>query len=512
MGSNQSRPSSVAVNEKLLERLQALNTKDDRPMNEKDGFVVVDGEAPPTYAPGVKYRQNISATSVSEWEKELMDDPKNRLALAALSSNPANAVLSSRSAVISDTQKFNIKIPFEGSPITNQASSGRCWLFASTNVFRVAIAKKYKLSEFQLSQAYLFYWDKIEKANYFLESILDTKSEEIDSRIIQALMASPVGDGGQWDMVANLVQKYGLVPHSLYPDSFNASNSSTMDRLITTKLREDAVRLRSIASSNASAEAIKATIAGEKEKMLREIHLILTLMLGPPPSSTKPFTWEYYDKDGKFCTVRARPVDFAKELSDSKTVKALSGTDVHSLFSLVNDPRNPYNRLLSVKRLGNVWNGRPVTYVNVDMKTIKDACIAMLKRGMPVFFGSDVGKYSDSSKGIMDTDLFEYELGFNIKLGMSKAERLQTGESQMTHAMVLTAVHVVDGKPVRWRVENSWSDRVGDKGYFVMSDAWMDEFVYQAVVDPSVVSSNVKKVLEQKPKMLELWDPMGALA
>ncbi|KAF1833766.1 bleomycin hydrolase [Decorospora gaudefroyi] len=512
MGTNQSRPSDAAVNEKLIERLQALHMKDDRTMNEKDGFVVVGGEAPPKYTPSAKYHQDISAASVSKWEKELMEDPKNRLALAALSSNPANAVLSSRSAVIADTHNFNIKIPVEGSPITNQASSGRCWLFASTNVFRIAIMKKYKLSEFQLSQSYLFYWDKIEKANYFLESILDTKAEDIDSRIVQALMASPVGDGGQWDMVANLVQKYGLVPQSLYPDSFNAANSSTMDRLITTKLREDTVRLRSIASSNASPEATKAALAGEKEKMLREIHLILTLMLGPPPCSTEAFTWEYYDKDGNFCTVRTRPTAFAKELSDNRTIRALSGTDVHSLFSLVNDPRNPYNRLLSVKRLGNVWNGRPVTYVNVDMKTIKDACIAMLKRGMPVFFGSDVGKYSDSSKGIMDTDLFEYELGFNIKLGLSKAERLQTGESQMTHAMVLTAVHVVHGKPVRWRVENSWSDRVGDKGYFIMSDAWMDEFVYQAVVDPSVVSSTVKKVLEQKPKMLELWDPMGALA
>jgi bleomycin hydrolase len=313
-------------------------------------------------------------------------------------------------------------------------------------------------------------------------------------------------------MVANLVLKYGLVPHSLYPDSFNATSSSTMDRLITTKLREDAVRLRSIASSAMSAEVKKATIASEKEKMLKEIHLILTLMLGPPPPPNTDFTWEYYDKDGSLCTLRTRPTAFAKELSDNKTMRALSGTDVHSLFSLVNDPRNPYNRLLSVKRLGNVYGGRPVTYVNVDMKTIKEACIAMLKRGIPVFFGSDVGKYSDSTKGIMDTDLFDYELGFNIKLGMTKAERLQTGESQMTHAMVLTAVHVVEGKSVRWRVENSWSDQVGDKGYFVMSDAWMDEFVYQAVVDPSVVSSAVKKVLEQKPKMLELWDPMGALA
>ncbi|KAI8935273.1 hypothetical protein NX059_007861 [Plenodomus lindquistii] len=512
MGSNQSRPSDVAINEKLIERLQALQVKNDRSMNEKDGFVVVDGEAPPKYTPNVKYRQDVSAAAIQEWEKELMEDPKNRLALAALSSNPANAVLASRSATISDTQNFNIKLPLEGSPVTNQASSGRCWLFASTNVFRIAIMKKYKLSEFQLSQSYLFYWDKIEKANYFLESILDTKDAEIDSRLVQTLLASPVGDGGQWDMVANLVQKYGLVPHSLYPDSYNATSSSTMDRLITTKLREDAIRLRSIASSNNSPDCIRATIASEKETMLREIHLILTLMLGPPPAPEKAFTWEYYDKDGTLCTVRTRPTAFAKELSDNRTVRALAGTDVHSLFSLVNDPRNAYNRLLSVKRLGNVWNGRPVTYVNVDMKVMKDACITMLKRGIPVFFGSDVGKYSDSTKGIMDTDLFEYELGFNIKLGLSKAERLMTGESQMTHAMVLTGVHVLEGKAVRWRVENSWSDRVGDKGYFVMSDKWFDEFVYQAVVDPSVVSATVRKVLEQKPKMLELWDPMGALA
>ncbi|KAL1652424.1 bleomycin hydrolase [Didymella pomorum] len=511
MGANHSRPSDAAVNEKLRERLQAMHMNEERATSEKDGFVHVAGEVPPRYTPLSRQVKTISTKDAEEWEKKVMEDPKARQT-TSLSSNPATAVLSSRAATISDTHQFSIKIPTEGSPITNQASSGRCWLFASTNVFRIAIMKKYKLDSFQLSQAYLFYWDKMEKANYFLENILETTSDSIDSRLVQALLASPVGDGGQWDMVANLVEKYGLVPHSLYPDSFNASNSRVMDTLITTKLREDAVRLRTIATSNATPDTIKANIASEKATMMREIHLILTLMLGPPPAPEKAFTWEFYDRDGNFQTVKTRPTAFAKELNDSRTVRAMSGTDVHQLFSLVNDPRNPYNRLLSVNRLGNVWEGRPVTYVNVDMKIIKDACIAMLKKGMPVFFGSDVGKYSDSNKGIMDTDLFEYELGFNIKLGMSKAERLQTGESQMTHAMVLTAVHVVDGKPVRWRVENSWSDRVGDKGYFVMSDKWMDEFVYQAVVDPSVVSSTVKKVLEQKPKMLELWDPMGALA
>ncbi|KAH6633222.1 bleomycin hydrolase [Boeremia exigua] len=512
MGAQQSIPSDAAINEKLRERLQAFNLNEERVMSEKDGFVHVADNAPPRFSPLSRHVKTVSTKDAGEWERKVMEDPKNRLALLALSSNPATAVLSSRAATISDIHQFNIKIPTEGSPITNQASSGRCWLFASTNVFRIAIMKKYKLDSFQLSQSYLFYWDKMEKANYFLENILETTSESIDSRLIQALLASPVGDGGQWDMVANLVEKYGLVPHSLYPDSFNASNSKVMDTLITTKLREDAVRLRSLALSSASPSTIQANIAAEKATMMREIHLILTLMLGPPPAPEKAFTWEFSDRDGSSQSVTIRPIDFAKQLSDSKTVRALTGTDVHTLFSLVNDPRNPYNRLLSVNRLGNVWEGRPVTYVNTDMKTIKDACIAMIKRGMPVFFGSDVGKYSDSTKGIMDTDLYEYELGFNIKLGMSKAERLQTGESQMTHAMVLTAVHVVDGNPVRWRVENSWSDRVGDKGYFVMSDKWMDEFVYQAVVDPSVVSSTIRKVLQQKPKMLELWDPMGALA
>lgn len=367
--------------------------------------------------------------------------------------------------------------------------------------------KKYKLDSLELSQAYLFYWDKIEKANYFLENILDTLDEPLDGRLVQQLLQSPVGDGGQWDMVANLVTKHGLVPQVLYPDNFSAMSSSLMDRLLTTKLREDALRLRSAAS-----KASPQTISSLKDKMLREIHLILTLMLGPPPNPSKEFTWEFVDASGAFRSVKATPVHFARELSDSKTIRACSGTDVNRLFSLVNDPRNPYVSLLSVKRLGNVVEGRPVTYVNVDMTTMKRACIAMIKKGFPVFFGSDVGKYSDSTSGIMDTKLFDYELGFNVRLGMSKAQRLLTGESQMTHAMVLTAVHVVDGKSVRWRVENSWSKTAGTEGYFVMSDDWMDQFVYQAVVDPSVVSDEVKKVLDMEPKMLELWDPMGSLA
>ena len=258
-------------------------------------------------------------------------------------------------------------------------------------------------------------------------------------------------------------------------------NSRSMGSLITTKLREDALELRRLSSDPAKA---RSSLGGIKDKMMKEIHLILTLMLGPPPNPNKEMTWEFYNKDDKFGSIKTTPLNFARELSSKAGVHANAGTDIHELFSLVNDPRNAYGQLLSVSRLGNVIGLRPVRYVNVDMGIIKKACISMLESNMPIFFGSDVGKFSNSTSGIMDTDLIDYELGFNIHLGLSKAERLLTGESQMTHAMVLTAVHVIDGKPVRWRVQNSWGEKAGTKGWFVMSDKWMDQFVYQAVVDP----------------------------
>ena len=282
-----------------------------------------------------------------------------------------------------------------------------------------------------------------------------------------------------------------------------------MDRIITTKLREDALRLREMAKSSTLS---RATISKTKAKMIREVHSILTLMLGPPPDPHDEFTWTFYDRDGKFTSLKTTPVDFAQELSSSNSIRACGGTDVHKLISLVNDPRNDYLRLLTVDRLGNVFGASGIAYVNTDVTTIKRACIEMIRKGFPVFFGSDVGQQSDSAKGIMDTTLYQYELAFNIKLGMSKAERLRTGESAMTHAMVLTAVHLEHGKPVRWRVENSWSKEAGTDGYFVMADSWFDEFCYQAVVDPSCVNDEVRNVLKQKPLVLPLWDPMGALA
>lgn len=270
--------------------------------------------------------------------------------------------MTNQDASIADNQIFNIKIPFEGAPITNQRSSGRCWLFAATNVFRVAIMKKYNLKEFELSQSYLFYWDKIEKANWFLENAVDTASEDLEGRLVKELFSQPVGDGGQWDFVANLVKKYGLVPQVLYPDSYNAKSSGKMDSLITTKLREQALTLRKLVNTGKG-----HLIEQYKQKSLQEIHTILTIMLGPPPSPEKEFTWTFYDANQKYTKVTAKPTQFASTLSEKHTVRACGGADVNQLFSLVNDPRNEFNRLMTVDRLGNVVGGLPVRYVNVGM-------------------------------------------------------------------------------------------------------------------------------------------------
>lgn len=352
--------------------------------------------------------------------------------------------------------------------------------------------------------------DKLEKANYFLEQIIDTADLDLDSRLVQTLVHAPLSDGGQWDMVYNLVSKYGLVPQVLYPDSFNAMSSSIINSIIFTKLREDALTLRALL---ASPSATASSVAAAKAKMMKEIHTILTLTLGPPPAPTEEFTWQFADKAGKAHKVRTTPLAFAADIWSADM--RITSSVVAGLVSLVHDPRNPPFSLLTVDRLGNVVGGRGITYINVPMATLKAACVAMLRAGLPVFFGSDVGKFSDRVSGVMDLELIDYELGFNVGLlGMDKAARLRTGESAMTHAMVLTAVHVEEktGETVRWRVQNSWGTEPGEEGWFVMTDRWMTEWVYQAVVDPKFLSKEVKKVLEQEPVVLPLWDPMGSLA
>jgi bleomycin hydrolase len=379
--------------------------------------------------------------------------------------------------------------------------------------------QKYELDSFELSQAHLFFWDKLEKANWFLEQILSTLNEPLEGRLMQRLLGEPLSDGGQWDMVHNLVEKYGLVPQALYPDSFSARSSSVLNSLIFTKLREFALKLRWLAAEKSSCGSIEETVAymeTVKADMVRQIHSILVTTLGPPPAVDAEFTWEFVDRTGRARRVRTTPKAFARDIYTPKF--GVTASDVAGMVSLVDDPRNPAMFPLEVERLGNVVGGRGVRYTNVDMATLKRACVAQLRAGIPVFFGCDVGKFSGRDSGVMDTALIDYTLGFGPAAGdmhaMSKQERLQAGESAMTHAMVLTAVHVDEktGETVRWRVQNSWGEDAGSAGWFVMTDRWMDEFVYQAVIDSRFLSKQVRDVAKGNAIVLPLWDPMGSLA
>ncbi|KTW32920.1 hypothetical protein PNEG_04273 [Pneumocystis murina B123] len=442
----------------------------------------------------------IQTNIFAEWEKKFLFCPKNRLALSAVSNGDLSSIIFQReAAILNNNHVYSDKIELEGSPVTYQRKSGRCWLFAVTNVIRVEFMKKYNLSEFEFSQAYLFFYDKLEKANYFLENILKTSEEALDSRIVSFLLSEPINDGGQYDMVVNLLNKYGLVPKHVYPDAYNAKDSVSLNRIIKMKLREYALILRSLVAKNATT----TTISSFRAKMIEEIYVILAISLGIPPKPDDEFTWLYVDKDNKVNSYKTTPKLFYREFSQFKG---------DEYISLINDPRNEYGKMYTVDMLSNMAGGIGVRYLNTKMETLKEVAIKMIKENRPVFFGADSGKYIDRQSGIFDTALFNYELAFNVKSNLSKADRLRVGESLMTHAMVITAVHIEDGKPVKWRVQNSWGEDVGQKGWFMMTDEWMTEFVYQIVCHHSDLSEELQSVIKQVPIVLPPWDPMGSLA
>ncbi|KAG6894137.1 hypothetical protein C0992_007390, partial [Termitomyces sp. T32_za158] len=415
---------------------------------------------------------SLTKSIIASWESDAAREPKTVLARTILQHSDISTTLTSRTARAADVHVFNNVIDFKTGPITNQKSSGRCWLFASTNVFRYSIMKALKLSDFELSQSYLFFWDKLNKANYYLELSIQNADLPIDDRLINHLSGDLVSDGGQWDMVVNLVERYGLVPQAVFPESTHSSLSGPLNKLVKTKLREHALILRRLSSSlrasSVPEEVIVSTLRAKKETLVKEIYIILTATLGVPPAADERFTWEFTDTDGKFGKWQGTPLEFSRTFASKPY-------PVSESFSLINDPRNPYSKLYTVDKLGNVWGARPVLYVNTEIENLKAVVVKAIKAGHPIFFGCDVGKFSETAGGVMDPALFKYELAFDITLGMTKAERLQVNESAMTHAMVISGVHLDgNGKPIRYKVENSWGEASGDKGYFVMTDAWFE--------------------------------------
>lgn len=396
-------------------------------------------------------------------------------------------------------QQHTFSLELKTGDITSQMKSGRCWLFAGLNTMRFRVMKKLKLKNFELSQSYAMFFDKLEKANYFLENILETLDEATDSRLIMWLLDAPLQDGGQWDMFTALIEKYGVVPKAVMPETFSSSNTARMNSILTLTLRGFAKELREASSKGGLEEKLQV----RKKEMMDEFYRLLTLFLGIPPTE---FDFEYVDKDKDYHADRKLT---AKAFYDKYV-----DMDLSNYISIINAPtqNKPFNKTFTVQYLGNVEGGNPVKYLNLDMKTFKALAIKQLKDKDPVWFGSDVGKKMKREEGILDENVYAYEQALATQFKLDKAGRLDYGDSLMTHAMVLTGVNLIDEKPNRWKVENSWGDKNGNKGYFVMSDAWFDQYVYQIVIDKKYLSPELLEAWDTKPIELKPWDPMGSLA
>ncbi|MEE8858345.1 MAG: C1 family peptidase [Leuconostoc mesenteroides] len=428
------------------------------------------------------------------------DDKHNNIIRRAVTKNGIHSASFDQEIANINTPIFSIDL--DTGKVANQKQSGRCWMFAALNTMRHDIKDRFHISdEFQLSQSYTLFWDKFEKANYFYENVLKTATEPLDSRRVAFLLTTPQQDGGQWDMIVSIIEKYGLVPQSIYPESKASSATTELNNTLNTLLRHDATVLRGLVAQQAS----KDKISNARNEMLANVYRLLSLTLGEPPVQ---FDFEYRDELHNFHVER--------QLTPQDYYQKFVSWDLDEYISVINAPTadKPFDATYNVDMLGNVVGGRDVKHLNVDINKMKASAISQLKDGQSVWFGVDMGPQVDRESGLMASGIFASDDLFNVDSTMTKAQRLDYGESLMTHAMVLTGVDLDENdQPTKWKVENSWGEKVGKKGYFTMSDDWMSEYAYQIVVKKEYLSSELVNIYDNsKPTLLSPWDPMGALA
>ena len=439
--------------------------------------------------------KTITRKQVVELRKEFDTEPSNKVAQNAVTNVQLPDLTLNRDLVQDIDDSFSIKL--DDWKVTAQMRSGRCWLFATLNLFRVGAMKKMNLKNFEFSQAHIHFWDKFERSNHLLEAIIETSDRPVDDRTIHFLLSDPIGDGGQWNMAMNLVRKHGLVPKTAYPESNSSSATRWMNAELKDILRSSASEIRAIINGGGTVEEARA----HKEKRIGDIWRMLCIHLGTPP---KTFNWQWRDKDGEFHrNGRMTPQQFAAEFVD---------IEWEDYVCIVNDPRNEYYRTYTVDFLQNVAGGPPVVYLNVPSKEMKAITLKLLEDGMPVWMGCDVGKEMDRKRGLWDADLFDVEGLYGVEYGMDKADRLRHNQTMMTHAMLFTGVDVVNGRPRRWRVENSWGQDTGQKGYYTMNDSWYDQYMFEIAAPKDYLTEKMLEGLETEPVVLPAWDPMGSLA
>ena len=424
---------------------------------------------------------------------------------AAVAKNAATSAgvrKAARNPEVAALARTTFDIQLKQGDITDQQRSGRCWMFASLNTMRYRVMKNLGLKTFELSQAYPLFWDKYERANWFFENIIESAAEPLSSREMAFLLADPLCDGGQWDMFASLVKKYGVVPKEAMPETASSSNTGDLDKYLTRLLRRGARDLRALVAAGTDTQGMQAA----KKDLLAEVYRVLSICLGEPPAS---FEARIRDEKGDLkVSGTFTPVEFFEKFVQM---------DLDSMVSIINAPTadKPYLKSYTVKYLGNVVEDGGVRHVNLPIEALKRVAVAQLRDGMPVWFGSDVDQGFLREDGVLDPAALDVDtlFGVDIEAGFTKAERLDFCESLMTHAMTLQGVDLDgDGAPTSWRIENSWGEEHGKKGYDVASDAWFDEYVYQVVVDKKYLTPEELAAYESDPVELAPWDPMGSLA
>lgn len=433
--------------------------------------------------------QSLTSGLLDQFAADFAADKTARIVQNAVTETSIKKVAMDREIVTSIDPSMSVRV--DKWPNANQKKSGRCWLFAGLNSLKAAVYEETGLEKFEFSQNFLHFWDKLEKSNYFLSTMIELADRDVDDRTIHYLLSDPVSDGGQWNMFVALIEKYGVVPKYAMPETESSSNTALMNQTLENLLRRGARDVRAAANA-----------AAVKKDIMREVYRVLCIHLGTPP---REFVWQWEGKDREFHRAGTfTPIQFA-----AKYLPALE-----DYVCLVNDPRetSPYNNLFTVDRLGNVVGARPVTYLNVPISVIREATQSTLEAGDPVWMGCDTSKQCDRDLGIWDGKLFDYEGTYGIDLEMTKAEELQYGQAQMTHAMVFTGVDILDGATRRWRVENSWGDQIADKGFFTMNDSWFDQHVFEVAIRRDRLPEELLPILETEPLVLPAWDPMGSLA
>ena len=426
-------------------------------------------------------------------EIQRSQQPVNRAIANAIAANSIDALAKNHQNARALDTYFSVETPKQS--ITDQKSSGRCWMFSGLNVLRSNLAQRDSVN-MEFSQAYLFFWDQLEKANLMLQGAIDTAKEPIDHQRVQFFFHHPINDGGTFCGVSDLVDKYGLVPSEVMPESYSSDNTSMAARIVASKLREFGLQLRDMVAAKKSATDINKA----KTRMLSEVYRILSLTIGEP---VQTFTYAFKDKDGK-------AVAPAKEYTPLQFAKEVVGGPINGTFIMaMNDPRRPYYKTYEVEYDRHTYDGHNWKYVNLPMEDIEQMAIASLKDGRKMYSSYDVGKFLDRKRGYADTENFDYGSLFGTTFGMNKAQRISTFDSGSTHAMTLTAVDLDEsGKAIKWKVENSWGATWGQQGCLIMTDRWFREYMFRLVVDKKYVPENILKAADGKPVMLMPEDPL----